>query len=102
MELTCQSPPKPTAMTLQEAIEYLRYYQSWKLDKQHQLLNPKKTTKALDMVLDASSALIEATKLMKDLGDLQNGPPLEQHRQEWDETMQEVYDFLNRWGQPTP
>jgi hypothetical protein len=52
-------------MTLQEAIEYLRYYQSWKLDKQHQLLNPKKTTKALDMVLDAANECCAKLFVMK-------------------------------------
>lgn len=39
----------------------------------------------------------ESIKLLRDLADLQNGPPLEQHRKEWEETMEEVYDFLNRW-----
>ena len=39
----------------------------------------------------------ESIKLLRDLADLQNGAPLEQHRQEWEETMEQVYDFLNRW-----
>lgn len=39
----------------------------------------------------------ESIKLLRDLADLQNGAPLEQHRQEWEETMDQVYDFLNRW-----
>ena len=38
----------------------------------------------------------ESIKLLRDLADLQNGAPLEQHRQEWEETMEQVYDFLNR------
>lgn len=37
----------------------------------------------------------EAVKLLNDLADLQNGAPLEQHRKEWEETMQRVYEFLN-------
>ena len=39
----------------------------------------------------------ESIKLLRDLADLQNGAPLEQNRQEWEETMEQVYDFLNRW-----
>ena len=39
----------------------------------------------------------ESIKLLRDLADLQNGAPLEQHRQEWEETMEQVYDFLNKW-----
>ena len=39
----------------------------------------------------------ESIKLLRDLADLQNGAPLEQHRKEWEETMKQVYDFLNRW-----
>jgi hypothetical protein len=41
--------------------------------------------------------LEESIKLLRDLADLQNGAPLEQHRQEWEETMEQVYEFLNRW-----
>lgn len=37
-----------------------------------------------------------ALKLLKDLADLQNGAPLEQHRTEWERTMDEVYTFLNQ------
>ena len=39
----------------------------------------------------------ESIKLLRDLADLQNGAPLEQYRKEWEETMQQVYDFLDRW-----
>lgn len=39
----------------------------------------------------------ESIKLLRDLADLQNGAPLERHRKEWEETMEKVYDFLNRW-----
>ena len=39
----------------------------------------------------------ESLKLLRDLADLQNGAPLEQHRKEWEETMKQVYDFLNKW-----
>lgn len=37
-----------------------------------------------------------ALKLLRDLADLQNGAPLEQHRAEWEQTMDEVYTFLNQ------
>lgn len=39
----------------------------------------------------------ESIKLLRDLADLQNGAPLEQYRKEWEETMKQVYDFLDRW-----
>lgn len=38
----------------------------------------------------------EALQLLRDLADLQNGPPLEQHRKQWEETMEQVYAFLNK------
>ena len=38
----------------------------------------------------------KALKLLKDLADIQNGAPLEQHRTEWEKTMDEVYTFLNQ------
>ena len=38
-----------------------------------------------------------AFELLRDLADLQNGPPLEQHRKEWEETMELVYAALNKW-----
>ncbi len=41
------------------------------------------------------SKLTTAIRLLRDLSDLQNGPPLEQHRTEWEQTMHEVATFLN-------
>jgi len=38
-----------------------------------------------------------AIKLLRDLADLQNGAPLEEYRKEWEETMEQVHDFLNKW-----
>ena len=46
---------------------------------------------------DKIEPFAESIKLLRDLADLQNGAPLEQHRQEWEETMNQVYDFLNKW-----
>ena len=37
---------------------------------------------------------ITAIELLRELADHQNGPPLEQHRHEYEETMKEVYNFL--------
>lgn len=51
-------------------------------------------------ISDVSGSLTpfgESIKLLRDLADLQNGAPLERHRKEWEETMEQVYDFLNRW-----
>ena len=53
--------------------------------------------KAQKMESDALTPFGESIKLLRDLADLQNGPPLEQHRKEWEKTMNEVYEFLNRW-----
>lgn len=46
---------------------------------------------------DSSAHFGESIKLLRDLADLQNGAPLEQHRKEWEETIDQVYNFLNRW-----
>lgn len=53
----------------------------------------------LDLFADSGSLTPfgESIKLLRDLADLQNGAPLEQYRKEWEETMEQVYDFLNRW-----
>ena len=67
-----------------------------------QHLSREQQTQALSMsgVVGRSGSLTpfgESIKLLRDLADLQNGAPLEQYRQEWEETMDQVYDFLNRW-----
>jgi len=51
----------------------------------------------LNRELSKADPFGESIKLLRDLADLQNGAPLEQHRKEWEETMEQVYDFLNRW-----
>lgn len=38
----------------------------------------------------------QALSLLRDLADLQNGPPLEQHRGEWKQVMEDVWAFLER------
>lgn len=40
---------------------------------------------------------LKAIKLLRDLADLQNGPPLETYLEEWEKTMKEVYDFLGKY-----
>lgn len=44
----------------------------------------------------ASQVNAEAVRLLRDLHDLQNGPPLEKYREEWEETMQQVGEFLEK------
>ena len=39
----------------------------------------------------------ESLRLLRDLADLQNGAPLYQYKDEWEETMKLVYCFLNKW-----
>lgn len=52
-------------------------------------------TKQNGEVISAETKFYQAIKLLRDLADLQNGAPLEQHRAEWEQTMDEVYTFLN-------
>jgi hypothetical protein len=52
---------------------------------------------AIPVVSGSLTPFGESIKLLRDLADLQNGAPLERHRKEWEETMEQVYDFLNRW-----
>jgi hypothetical protein len=51
----------------------------------------------LPQVSSSSTPFGESIKLLRDLADLQNGAPLERHRKEWEETMNQVYNFLNKW-----
>jgi hypothetical protein len=37
-----------------------------------------------------------ALRLLRELADIQNGPPLETYREEWLALMDEVYSFLNK------
>jgi hypothetical protein len=63
-------------------------------------IKAKFSRKPLLVIPDVSGSLTPfgvSIKLLRDLADLQNGAPLEQHRKEWEETMEQVYDFLNRW-----
>ena len=41
----------------------------------------------------------EAIDLLRQLADLQNGPPLETYREEWAETMSAVYEFIKKHEQ---
>lgn len=43
-----------------------------------------------------TTAFVQCLKLLRDLADLQNGPPLETYRKDWDQTMTEVYNFLEK------
>lgn len=38
-----------------------------------------------------------AIELLRDLADIQNGPPLVQYEKQWNEIMENVYEFLNIW-----
>lgn len=40
--------------------------------------------------------LLEALRLLRDLAELQNGTPLVQYEQEYNQTMKEVWDFLQK------
>jgi hypothetical protein len=35
-----------------------------------------------------------ALRLLRELTDIQNGPPLESYRDEWEDLMEEIYNFL--------
>ncbi len=44
----------------------------------------------------------EAIRLLRELADLQNGPPLETYRKDWEKCIDEVYKFLNKWEGSAP
>jgi len=46
---------------------------------------------------DSLSPFRKSLKLLRDLADLQGNAPLERQRKEWEETMEQVYNFLNEW-----
>ena len=45
---------------------------------------------------DSKENFKKAIILLRKLADLQNGPPLEKWRHEWEETMEDIYNFLNK------
>lgn len=53
-----------------------------------------------DLKIDRSKPKDEPNPihLLRKLADLQNGPPLERDRKEWEETMKEVYDCLEKYN----
>lgn len=59
--------------------------------------NEEKSNGVLADVSGSLTPFRKSIKLLRDLADLQNGAPLERCRQEWQETMDQVYDFLNKW-----
>ncbi len=58
----------------------------------------ERETVASEYANGVTTPFTDAMRLLRDLADLQNGAPLERHRKEWEETMDEVYSFLNEWG----
>jgi hypothetical protein len=64
---------------------------------QHLDIHKRKQALRMSGVGGSLTPFGESIELLRDLADLQNGAPLEQYRQEWEETMEQVYDFLNRW-----
>lgn len=42
----------------------------------------------------------EALRILRDLADIQNGPPLIKWEKQWTEIMKEAYEFLNKHYQP--
>lgn len=48
-------------------------------------------------ISEPSDDFTRCLELLRDLADLQNGPPLETYRKEWEKTMSEVYDFLKKY-----
>ena len=41
--------------------------------------------------------LARSVELLKDLAELQNGPPLVTYEKQWNTTMEEVWDFINAY-----
>lgn len=48
-------------------------------------------------VQELAEIVRHAPRLLRDLHDLQNGPPLEKYREEWERTMREVGEFLEKY-----
>ena len=46
------------------------------------------------------NAFSTAVKLLRELADIQNGPPLVKYENEWNDIMKRVYDFLKFWEKP--
>lgn len=47
---------------------------------------------------DMNAELKEALELLVELSGLQNGPPIESKRDEWEDVMNRVYYLLYRYG----
>jgi hypothetical protein len=43
---------------------------------------------------DYKSLFKNALEILRELADIQNGPPLERYRPEWEDIMQNTYEFL--------
>jgi hypothetical protein len=46
---------------------------------------------------DLQQELQTAIELLRDLADIQNGPPLATYEKQWNEIMEKVYTFLNKY-----
>jgi hypothetical protein len=49
---------------------------------------------------DYKSLFGDALKILRELADIQNGPPLERDRPEWEDIMQNTYEFLTEHEEP--
>lgn len=83
-------------MTEQELIHKIEWVNK-RCSLKGELLTQSQIELLKFVLADSVCLHAESIKLLRDLADLQNGAPLEQHRQEWEETMERVYDHLNRW-----
>jgi hypothetical protein len=48
------------------------------------------------MIAEERGKFAQAIELLRDLADLQNGAPLERYREEWEKTIKDVYNFLEK------
>ena len=46
---------------------------------------------------DYDAAFNESLHLLRELADIQNGPPLEHQRQKWQALVETIYSFLRKW-----
>ena len=85
-------------MTNLEAIGILTRHNAWRRDNETEFPelpdSPALIGEAIDTAIKALRDLEGALILLRTLADLQNGPPLYEEREEWENVMTKTYKFL--------
>ena len=85
-------------MTNKKALDILTRHNAWRRDNETEFPelpdSPALIGEAIDVAIKALRDLEEALILLRTLADLQNGPPLYEEREEWENVMPKIYKFL--------